>query len=147
MKVLVDTSIWSLALRRRPRDLNPRENLLVGELTELVQEGRVAIIGVIRQELLSGIKGGAQFEDLRKTLRAFSDEPVGIEDHEAAARASNACRAEGIAATIVDMLICAAAQRRRMSIFTTDPDFGKYARYIPVKLHSARGEADDRTVS
>jgi predicted nucleic acid-binding protein len=140
MKVLVDTSIWSLALRRRPRDLNPRENLLAGELTELIREGRVAIIGLIRQELLSGIKSSAQFEELRKTLRAFSDQPVEIEDYEAAASASNVCRARGIATTIVDMLICTVAQRRSMSVFTTDPDFGKYARCIPVKLHSVRGE-------
>ena len=110
-------------------------------MTELVQEGRAGIIGLIRQELLSGIKGGAQFEELRKTLRAFSDETISIEDHEAAAKASNTCRAKGIVATVVDMLICAVAHRRGMSVFTTDPDFDKYARYIPLKLHSARNGA------
>jgi predicted nucleic acid-binding protein len=144
MKVLIDTSIWSLALRRRPRDLNPRENLFVGELTELVQEGRAGMIGLIRQEVLSGIKSSAQFEELRKTLRAFSDEPVGIEDHEAAAKTSNICRAKGIAATVVDMLICAVAHRRGMSVFSTDPDFESYARYTPLKLHSPRDEAGGR---
>lgn len=138
MKVLVDTSLWSLALRRRPRDLNPRESVLVGELTELVREGRAGMIGLIRQELLSGIKTSAQFEELRKTLRAFSDEPIGIEDHEAAAKASNTCRAKGIAATLVDMLICTVAERRGMSVFTTDPDFDEYSRCLHVKLHSVR---------
>ena len=142
MNVLVDTSIWSLALRRRPRDLNARENLLVNELTELVQEGRAGMIGPIRQELLSGIKSSNQFENVRKTLRAFSDEPVGIEDHEAAARTSNVCRAKGIAAPVVDMLICAVAHRRGMTVFTTDPDFDNYARCLPLKLHSVRGETD-----
>jgi len=140
VNVLVDTSIWSLALRRRPRDLNARETLLVGELTQLVQEGRAGMIGLIRQELLSGVKSGNQFEDLRKTLRAFSDEPVGIEDHEAAARASNTCLAKGIASTVVDMLICAVAHRRSMSVFTTDPDFDSYARCLALKLHSVRSE-------
>jgi hypothetical protein len=67
MKVLVDTSIWSLALRRRPGDLNPNENLLVTELTELIQEGRAAIIGLIRQELLSGIKRSAQVTKVNGT--------------------------------------------------------------------------------
>ena len=143
MKVLIDTSVWSLALRRRPRDLNARESLLVSELTELVQEGRAGIIGLIRQELLSGIKSSNQCEDVRKTLRAFADEPVGIEDHEAAAKASNACRAKGIAATVVDMLICAVAHRRSMSVFTTDPDFQSYARCLPLKLHTVRGETGD----
>ena len=145
MRVLVDTSVWSLALRRRPNDLNPRESLLVSELAELVQEGGAGMIGVIRQELLSGIKSSAQFEELRKTLRAFTDEPLGIEDYEAAARASNTCRAKGIATTIVDMLICAVAHQRGMRIFTTDPDFDKYARCLPVKLHSARDAAADGT--
>jgi len=144
MRVLVDTSVWSLALRRRTNDLNHRESLLVRELAELVQEGRAGMIGVIRQELLSGINSGAQFEDLRKTLRAFPDEPLGIEDYEAAARGSNTCRAKGIAATIVDMLICAVAHQGGMSIFTTDPDFENYARCLPVKLHFVRDDAGPR---
>ena len=140
MNVLVDTSIWSLALRRRRDDLNTRERQLISELSELVREGRAGIMGLIRQELLSGIKTSKQFEDVRKMLRAFSDEPVGIEDHEAAARASKACRAKGIAPTVVDMLICAVAHRRGLSVFTTDPDFDNYARYLPLKLHPVRAE-------
>lgn len=145
MKVLVDTSVWFLALRRQARDLNARERLLVRELAELVEEGRAGMIGLIRQELLSGIKSGAQFEELRKTLRAFSDEPVGTADHEAAAKAGNACRAKGIAATTVDMLICAVANRLGMSVFTTGPDFDNCARHLPVKLHSAPDATRGRT--
>lgn len=140
MKVLVDTSIWSLALRRKDRDLNQQERLLVWELTELVQEGRAGMIGLIRQELLSGIKTPAQFEKLRTALRAFPDEPLGTEDHEAAAKAGNACRAKGIAAHVVDILICTVAQRRGMTVFTTDPDFQNYERELPLKLHSPRKE-------
>jgi predicted nucleic acid-binding protein len=136
MKVLVDTSMWSLALSRREGDLNPREQSLVLELTELVKEGRAGIIGLIRQELLSGIKTQAQFEGLRRVLVAFPDEPVDTSDHEAAAQAGNDCRARGIAVPLVDMLICAVAQPRGMPIFTTDPDFEKYARALAVKLHS-----------
>ena len=136
MKVLVDTSIWSLALRRRTRDLNARERLLVRELTELVSDGRAAIIGLIRQELLSGIKTHAQFEELRKTLSAFPDELVDTGDHEAAAKASNDCRAKGIAVSLVDILICAVAHRRVMAIFTTEPDFENHARELTLKLHS-----------
>src|SRR5215467_10856430 len=132
--------MWSLAFRRRPQDLNGRERLLVGELAELIKDGRARIIGVIRQELLSGIKTHAQFEKLRKTVAAFPDEPVSTADHEAAAKASNDCQAMGIAFSVVDMLICAVAQRRGMNIFTTDPDFGHYARVLSLKLHFASGE-------
>jgi predicted nucleic acid-binding protein len=139
MNVLVDTSIWSLALRRRSRDLNTRERVLVGELAELIREGRAAMIGLIRQELLSGIKTQTQFEELRKTLGAFRDEPVDTADHEAAAKAGNDCRAKGIAVSVVDILICAVAHRRGMSIFTTDPDFENYARELTLKLHAVPG--------
>jgi predicted nucleic acid-binding protein len=136
MNVLVDTSVWSIALRRRPRDLDSRERLLVQELAELVRDGRAGIIGLIRQELLSGIKAAAQFEELRKALAAFRDEPVDTADHAAAAKASNDCRAKGIAVSVVDILICAVARRRGMAIFTTDSDFENYARELALKLHT-----------
>jgi predicted nucleic acid-binding protein len=137
MDILVDTSVWSLALRRRARDLNSREQLLVRELTELVRDGRARIIGLIRQELLSGVRTQAQFQELRQTLSAFRDEPVSTENHEAAAKASNICRAKGIAASVVDMLICAISLQRGMAIFTTDPDFESYSRELNLRLHSA----------
>lgn len=136
MNVLVDTSVWSLALRRKPRDLSRSEHRLVSELTEIIGEGRARILGPIRQELLSGIKDGAQFERLRVTLRALRDEPLSIDDHEEAARASNVCRLRGVAATAVDALICATGVSRRWTILTTDPDFGRYATFLPIQLHS-----------
>ena len=139
MSVLVDTSIWSLALRRKPEHLNSRERLLVAEWSDLVREGRARIIGLLRQELLSGIKTYAQLEALRKTAGAFTDELVDPKDHEAAAQAGNSCRSKGIAVSLVDMLICAVALRRSMDIFTTDPDFEKYARVLPLRLHAIPG--------
>ncbi len=139
MNVLVDTSVWSLALRRKQRDLNGRERRLVEELSGLIEDGRARIIGLIRQELLSGIKSNEQFETLRRMLSAFQDEPIGTEDHEAAAKASNDCRAKGIAISVVDILICAVAQRRGMVIFTTDPDFEHYSRELALRLYSVAG--------
>ena len=136
MSVLVDTCVWSLALRRKPHDLNERERSFVAEWTELVRDDRARIIGVVRQELLTGIKLQPQFEKLREIMTGFPDEPVDTLDHVAAAKASNDCVARGIAVTTVDVLICAVAVRRGMSIFTTDPDFQKYARVLPLKLHS-----------
>ncbi len=55
----VDTSVWSLALRRAKRV----DDTTTRELGELIQEGRVVLMGAVRQELLSGIKEKAQFED------------------------------------------------------------------------------------
>jgi predicted nucleic acid-binding protein len=139
MDVLVDTTIWSLALRRKAANLNSLERMFVEEWTALVTHGRARIIGLVRQEVLSGIKTDAQFEALRESLRAFIDESVDTNDYEAAAQAYNICESKGIAASAVDMLICAVAQRRGMSIFTTDPDFERYAQVLPLKLHSAPG--------
>ncbi len=140
MDVLVDTSVWSLALRQKPVDLNSRERMLVNEWADLVRHGRARIIGLVRLELLSGIRTPAQFETLRRAVSAFADEAIHTEDYEAAAQASNECRSKGLAVSPVDMLICAVAHRRGLSIFTTDPDFARYARVLPLKLHSVSGE-------
>ncbi len=138
MNILVDTSVWSLALRRKAEDLNAAEKSMVAELTELVKEGRARMIGLIRQELLSGIKTPKQYEKLRATLRSFPDEPVGTSDYEAAAKAGNDCRSKGVAVSVVDVLICAMALTHDWAIFTADPDFTNYAKALPIKLHSPR---------
>ena len=138
MNVLVDTSIWSLALRRKAQDLNPAERAAVAELTSLIQEGRARIIGLVRQELLSGIKTSSQYEKLRGVLRSFPDEPAATSDYEAAAKASNECRARGVAVSVSDILICAIAIARDWSIFAADPDFKSYAKILPLKLHTPR---------
>jgi len=138
VNVLVDTSIWSLALRRKTHDLNHAERAAVAELTSLIQEGRARIIGLVRQELLSGIKNSSQYEKLRDVLRSFPDEPVATADYETAAKASNDCRARGVAVSVSDILICAIAIARDWSIFATDPDFKSYARILPLRLHRAR---------
>jgi len=138
VNTLVDTSIWSLALRRKPRDLSSAESVLVAELSELVKEGRARLLGVVRQELLSGINGVEQYERLRTTLRAFPDEVVEASDYELAARGSNECRSKGIALSVVDALTCAVSSARTWPIFTTDPDFKSHASILPIQLHTAR---------
>jgi predicted nucleic acid-binding protein len=138
VSVLVDTSVWSLALRRAPRHLSRHEAAIAAELADLIKEGRARIIGIIRQELLSGIKTQAQFEKLQEILRAFLDEPVDTADHEAAALAGNQCRSKGLAVSVSDMLICAVSQSRNWSIFSTDPDFARYGKVLPIQLHHVR---------
>jgi len=138
MNVLVDTSIWSLAFRRKHEHLNAAEKLLVAELIELIGEGRARIIGAVRQELLSRIKTTAQFDKLQSELRSFPDEPVETLDYETAAKASNACLSSGIVGSVVDMLICALALRHNLAIFTTDSDFKNYSRSLPLQFHSPR---------
>ncbi len=138
MKVLVDTCIWSLVLRRRKRQVHTAESLAEGELAELIREGRVQMIGPIRQELLSGISREQQYTELRDQLRTFADEPLGGADYEEAARINNVCRAGRVAGSPVDFLICAVASRRGWQIFTSDADFGRYARHFPLPLRRPR---------
>jgi predicted nucleic acid-binding protein len=138
MNVLIDTSVWSLALRRKHETLGRNEQLLVMELSELIREGRAKVIGLVRQELLSGIKSNEQYEKLRLYLRAFPDELLDTFDYEEAAKAGNRCRAKGIVVSIVDVLLCAVTVRRGWSIFTTDPDFSHYGRVLPLAIHVPR---------
>jgi len=137
VRILVDTTVWSLALRRRSEALSAEEKSIVAELEELIQDGRAAIIGLIRQELLSGVKTVEQFERLRLHLRSFTDEPLQTSDYEDAARAGNQCRTRGIAVSVADILLCAVAMNRGWAIFTTDPDFSTYGKVLPLKLHRA----------
>jgi predicted nucleic acid-binding protein len=139
MNVLVDTSVWSLALRRKAKDLNEAERRLVAELAELIKEGRAQLLGFVRQELLSGVKTREQFEKLRTILREFPDWRVDTADHEAAAKANNECRARGIGVSVVDVLICVVALRHNLGIFTADPDFNHYSKVLQqLNLHKPR---------
>jgi len=138
MNSLVDTSVWSFALRRKPAGLSEGETAIVTELSELAKEGRVRIIGPVRQELLSGIKTAAQYEKLRLALQVFPDEPLQTQDYESAAKASNDCRTKGVVVSPVDVLICATALARDWDIYTTDPDFRNYAKILPIRLHKPR---------
>ena len=134
MMVVVDTSVWSLALRRRREQLSSSEAKLATMLAELIREGRVELLGLIRQELLSGIRDEAQLLKLLNMLRAFPNPSLEIADYEEAARINNLCRSRGIAGSAIDFLICAVAHRRQWAIFTNNHDFHKYASVIPLQL-------------
>ena len=133
MTVLVDTPVWSLALRRKPGDLNRREQALTRALAELIREGRAQIMGAIRQELLSGLREAERFEKLRDYLRAFEEPRLEVRDYEEAAQMHNQCRTRGVAGSAIDFLVCAVAHRRGWQVFTTDRDFERYARVLPLK--------------
>jgi predicted nucleic acid-binding protein len=136
-RIVVDTSLWSLALRRKHKDLSKAERVSVFVLQELIKGDRVILLGLVRQEVLSGIRDPEVFERLRQYLGDFDDETIGTADHEQAACCHNACMAGGVAASTVDMLICAVAQRLDAPIFTDDRDFRAYAAHVKLKLPTA----------
>ncbi|HBF32960.1 TPA: PIN domain nuclease [Candidatus Sumerlaeota bacterium] len=133
MRFLVDTSIWSLVLRRAGKTAMPESQ----ELRRLISNRRVEIIGPIRQEILSGIRESSQFEQLTSHLAAFSDAPLLTEDYITAAQFYNICRAKGIQGSNTDFLICAVAARNSFAIFTADGDFKHFAKHLPILLHHA----------
>jgi len=135
MKILVDTSIWSLALRRNKQC---RPHIEISELHELINEVRVQMIGPIGQEILSGIKEKSQFLKLKKILAAFPDLPLGSDDFELAAEYFNTLRHKGIQGSNTDFLICAVAARNNLPIFSNDNDFNHYRKHIPIVLHTPR---------
>jgi predicted nucleic acid-binding protein len=137
MLVLVDTPIWSLALRRTSTDLNSRERRLTSALRELIGDRRAQLVGPVRQELLSGIRHETSFRKLRDQLRAFEEPNLELADYEEAAHINNQCRSRGIAGSPSDFLICAAASRRDWEIFTADQDFARYAAVIALNLYEA----------
>jgi predicted nucleic acid-binding protein len=135
MQVLVDTSVWSLALRRGSTiKLKDSEIQAVELLRDLIADSRATMIGAIRQELLSGIKHAEQFDKLRQALSGFEDLSLTSADFETAAEYFNTCRKNGIAGSNTDFLICAAASLRQLPILTRDQDFERFSKHVPIHL-------------
>ncbi len=134
MKVLVDTSVWSLALRRK-KSANMD---ITNELKNLIDDSRAQLIGPIRQELLSGIKSSSQFNKLKMYLSAFPDLNLNEETYEVAAEFYNESREKGIQSSNTDFLICAVSYIFDLPIFTTDKDFLLYKKHLPIKLYESQ---------
>lgn len=130
MKVIVDTSIWSMVFRRKQR----ANKELAAKLLSLIDDSRVVLLGPIRQEILSGVKSKKQFDQLKDHLSAFPDFPLTVRDYEKAAEFFNTCRSKGIQGSNTDFLICAVSFRHNFSIFTTDKDFYLFQNFLPIKI-------------
>lgn len=142
MRVLVDTSVWSLTLRRAEHPVHAEAE----EMRRLITEHRVEIIGPVRQEILSGVRAPAQFKRLENYLAPFPDATIQTEDYVTAALFFNLCRAKGIQGSNTDFLICAVAVRHDFAIFTTDKDFSLFTQCLPIVLHDMNGRPTTRTI-
>ena len=129
MKVLVDTCVWSQSLKHKTPNIG-----LANKLKDLITDGRIAMIGPIRQELLSGISDTKQFEKLKEKLSFYEDIPLRSEYFVKAAEFNNTCRNNGVQGSTTDFLICAVAHLENLFIFTVDNDFENYKKYLPIKL-------------
>ena len=136
MKILIDTSVWSQALRRQSSEASSTDQVrVVNVLKELIHDSRIAMLGPVRQELLSGVKTQKQFETLQQILSVFSDETLQREDYEQAAKNFNQCRQGGVQGSNTDFLICAVSMLRGWPIYSLDRDFEQYQKHLKVKLH------------
>ncbi|MHB0853659.1 MAG: type II toxin-antitoxin system VapC family toxin [Rectinema subterraneum] len=133
MRVLVDTSVWSLALRKKEK--TEAEQHIVDTLAKLIRNLDVVLIGPVRQEILSGISDEQKFIELKTRLALFEDLEIRTEDYETAAQLFNECRKHGIQGSHIDFLICAVALNHDMPIFTLDKDFERYQEYVDIRLY------------
>ena len=130
--ILVDTCIWSEALRKS----KSKNRGIVEKLTHVVSENQAAILGAIRQELLSGVKERKSFTKLKESLNYFSDIVLSEQDYEVAAEYFNLCQKKGIQGSNTDFLICSVANRLKIPIFTLDKDFTNFQKVLKIKLYS-----------
>lgn len=120
MNLFVDTSVWSLALRRD----EPTDEPAVERLREALGTGEaVFTTGLVLQELLQGFNGPRARAAL---LDRFSALPLLVpdrEDHVAAAELRNLCRRRGIQIGTIDALLARLCSRHGLVMLTTDRDF------------------------
>ena len=96
------------------------------------------MLGIIRQECLSGIRARPQYVKLKEILDGFPDDLAIGEDHLRASEFFNDCRKGGVQGGAADFMICAQSVRLGIPILTLDKDFTEYAKYIPISLLSAQ---------
>ena len=134
MNVIIDTSIWSLALRRSTEKGNSKQKILLAELIKLIDNSEAILINPVRQELLTGLKLKEQFGKLKELLRGFPEVPILREDFESAAELSNLARSKGIQTSPIDSLLWAICKRTKFPLFTSDTDFQRMNKVSPLKL-------------
>lgn len=134
--IVLDTSILSLAFRRRVRPLpEPRE---VGLFRRLVLAGEPMFLpGICLQEFLSGARAPEQARRLASVIEGFEVRPATEADHRLGAEIDAACRRLGVALTTVDALIAAQTIRARGRLFTLDADFLRIPRELGLRLVEA----------
>lgn len=129
MNVIPDTPIWSTVLRR-----NKPNKEIQNIFSRIIEEGRVVLPGIIKQELLSGIRNFDQFDLLERQLSHFPALLATDNDHVLAAKIFNKCQKAGIQGSHADFLIAAVAVNNACTVLTTDKDFLHYQKHIDFEV-------------
>lgn len=134
MTLLVDTSVWSLALRRDTEGIEPEVRQLKDALLGADQ---VATTGLVLQELLQGFAGPRARELIIDRFAALPLLQPDRQDHVDAAALRNACRQAGVQVGTIDALIAQLCIRYEVTLLTTDRDFSLIARHCPLRVWAA----------
>lgn len=134
MTVLVDTSVWSLALRR-DTDVGSREVDALRSL--LTGNDAVVTTGLILQELLQGFSGPKARRDIVQRFAALPLVVPDREDHVDAAELRNRCRRAGVQLGTIDALLAQLCIRHDLQLLTTDRDFDFASRHCPLRVWRA----------
>jgi predicted nucleic acid-binding protein len=127
VNLVVDTSVWSLLLRRKNHDHN---HPLVQKLKScLEQQDGIFLVGTILQEILDGVRNEEQFIKLTEYFSVFPLLEVDRQDYVEASRLRNHCRSKGVQAGPADFLIAAACIRWDYPLLTADGDFNLIAKH------------------
>ncbi len=135
MTLFVDTSVWSLALRRDAPGQTP-EVLALREALEAGQE--IATTGLVLQELLQGFAGPRARERIISGFSALPFLSPDREDHMRAADLRNRCRRAGVQIGTIDAILAQLCLRYDLVILTTDKDFVGIAAREPLRLWKAK---------
>lgn len=130
MNVFVDTSVWSVALRRD----EPPDSPEVFELRRSLEAGSVYCTGLVLQELLQGFGRPKAYENI---VRRFAALPLLVpdrQDHIGAAELRNRCRRNGVQTGTIDVLLAQLCVRHDLTMLTTDKDFQGIAGVVPLQL-------------
>ncbi len=130
MSVLVDTSVWSMALRRD----RPAPSRELEALRAAVEAGNVCLLGVILQEVLQGFPSLERTRRLVEHLSPFPLLSMHRGDYVYAAEIRKRCRSKGLAISTIDAQIAAATINHRCALLTVDRDFVAVASLFPLRF-------------
>lgn len=138
MTLLVDTSVWSLALRRDGSATEPEVQALKDAL---LGSDVVVTTGLVLQELLQGFSGPTAGEQIVERFAALPLLQPDREDHIAAAALRNTCRRACVQVGTVDALLAQLCIRHDLMLLTTDKDFALAAKHSALQVWSKSAKA------
>lgn len=131
MTLLVDTSVWSLALRRDNESFTPQVAALQAALTG---GESVVTTGLILQELLQGFAGPRAHKELVQRFAALPLIVPDRRDYIDAAGLRNLCQRASVQLGTIDALLTQLCIRHELTMLTTDNDFSLAAEYCALKV-------------